>query len=212
MKNPKLCIFSLAMFLTVFLASTAFAGSAARQAANPSAAAATPEQGSDAIPALPARKNKTAPASDEERIAREVRHELVMQPYYTLWDWLAFRVNGNTVELVGDTLNPVLKGDAISSVKHIEGVEKVIDHINQLPPSPMDDHIRHQTARAIFEWGGLSRYSWSAVPSIHIIVSGGRVRLEGIVDSQSDKDAAGIRANGVPGVFQVTNDLRVVKP
>jgi osmotically-inducible protein OsmY len=75
----------------------------------------------------------------------------------------------------------------------------------------MDDRIRREVARAIFHWGGLSRYSLSAVPSIHIIVSGGRVRLEGVVDSQPDKDAANIRANGVFGVFQVTNNLRVVK-
>lgn len=165
----------------------------------------------EAIPALPVHKPKNAPASEEDRISREVRHELVMQPYYTLWDWLAYRVSGSTVELVGDTRSPGLKRDALNSVKHIEGVEKVIDHVNELPPSPMDDRIRHQVAHAIFNWGGLSRYSWSAVPSIHIIVKGGRVRLEGIVDSQQDKDAAGLRANGVPGVFQVTNDLRVVK-
>ena len=72
-------------------------------------------------------------------------------------------------------------------MKHIEGVEKVIDHINDLPPSPMDDRIRHQVARAIFGFDGLSRYSWSAVPSIHIIVKGGRVRLEGVVDSHRIK-------------------------
>jgi len=146
-----------------------------------------------------------------ERIQKEVRHELVMLPYYRLWDWLAFRVNGSTVELLGDANSLGLKSDAVNSVKHIKGVQNVIDHINQLPPSSMDDRIRRQVARAIFNWGGLSRYSWSAVPSIHIIVSGGRVRLEGIVDSQPDKDAAGLRANGVPGVFEVTNNLRVVK-
>ena len=86
-------------------------------------------------------------------------------------------------------------------MKHIEGVEKVIDHINDLPPSPMDDRIRHQVARAIFSFDGLSRYSWSAVPSIHIIVKGGRVRLEGVVDSQQDKNLAGFRANQVPGTY-----------
>ena len=165
----------------------------------------------NALPALPIHKPKNAPVSEEDRLTREVRHELVMQPYYTIWDWLAFRVNGRTVELLGDAYSNGLKGDAVSSVKHIEGVENVIDHINELPPSPMDDRIRHQVARAIFNWGGLSRYSWSAVPSIHIIVKGGRVRLEGVVDSQQDKDAAGIRANGVSGVFQVTNNLLVVK-
>jgi hyperosmotically inducible protein len=173
------------------------------------AAAQTPE--TEPIPALPIHKPKNAPVSEEDRITREVRHELVLQPYYTIWDWLAFRVNGSTVELLGDTYSVGLKRDVLSSVKHIEGVEKVIDHINELPPSPMDDRIRHQVARAIFSFGGLSRYSWSAVPSIHIIVKGGRVRLEGIVDSEADKNAAGLRANQVSGVFEVKNDLRVAK-
>jgi hyperosmotically inducible protein len=175
----------------------------------PTADAPAPTQ--EAIPALPVHKPKNAPVNEEDRITREVRHELVMQPYYTIWDWLAFRVNGSTVELVGDAYSVGLKRDVLNSVKHIEGVETVIDHINQLPPSPMDDRIRHRVARAIFNWDGLSRYTWSAVSSIHIIASGGRVKLEGIVDSQPDKDAAGIRANGVSGVFQVTNNLRVVK-
>ncbi len=110
----------------------------------------------------------------------------VMQPYYTIWDWLAFRVNGSTVELLGDTSTPSASNAMlVSTVKHIEGVENVIDHINELPPSPMDDRIRHRVARAIFNFDGLSRYSWPAVPSIHIIVDRGRVRLEGIVDSQA---------------------------
>jgi hyperosmotically inducible protein len=207
MKNGKLYLLVLAMSLAL----PGFARAAAPQDAKSSVSTTPQEQGSDAIPALPARKNKTAPASEEDRISREVRHELVMQPYYTLWDWLAFRVSGSTVELVGDVNSIGLKRDAVNSVKRIEGVEKVVDHINQLPPSPMDDRIRHQVARAIFSFGALSRYSWSAVPSIHIIVGAGRVRLEGIVDNQGDKDAAGIRANGVSGVFQVTNNLRVVK-
>jgi hyperosmotically inducible protein len=207
MKNRKLCLLALALSLAV----PVLARSAAPQDSKASVATAPQEKGSDAIPALPAAKAKTAPATDEDRISREVRHELVMQPYYTLWDWLAYRVNGNTVELVGDVVNPSLQSDAVNSVKHIEGVGKVIDHINTLPPSDMDNRIRQEVARSIFSFGGLSRYSWSAVPSIHIIVKGGHVRLEGIVDTKEDKDAAGIRANSVPGTFQITNNLRVIK-
>jgi hyperosmotically inducible protein len=205
MKNGKLYLLTFALLLAL----PVFAQSAAPQSDKAPAVSAAQTQ--DAIPALPAHKPKGAPANDEDRISREVRHELVMQPYYTIWDWLAYRVNGNTVELLGDVNSVGLKGDAVATVKHIEGVEKVVDHINQLPPSPMDDQIRKETARAIFSWGGLSKYSWSAVPSIHIIVNMGHVRLEGIVDSQQDKDAAGLRANGVSGVFQVTNNLVVVK-
>lgn len=206
MKNGKLCLLAAVLSLAL----PVFASDAVPQN-DKDAVAAAQGQTADAIPALPVHKSKNAPATDEDRIAREVRHELVMQPYYTIWDWLAFRVNGNTVELVGDVYSNGLKSDAVNSVKHIEGVEKVIDHINQLPPAPTDDRIRRQVARAVFSFGGLSKYSWSAVPSIHIIVKGGRVKLEGVVDSQQDKDAAYLRANGVPGVFQVTNNLRVVK-
>ena len=96
-----------------------------------------------------------------------------MQPYYTIWDWLAFRVHGSTVELLGLVHSVGLKRDAVNTVKRIEGVNKVIDNIKQLAPSPMDDRIRKQVARAIFSWDGLSRYSWTAVPSIHIIVDSG---------------------------------------
>ncbi len=210
MKNEKFYLLALSLSLALPLC----AGTAAAQQNDMKQAAAAAQmqtQNSDAIPALPIHKLKTAPVNEEDRISREVRHELVMQPYYTLWDWLAFRVNGNTVELLGDANSSGLKSDAVNSVKHIEGVEKVIDHINQLPPSPMDDRIRHEVARAIFNFAGLSRYSWSAVPSIHIVVNGGKVRLEGVVDNKQDKDMAGLRANGVSGVFQVTNNLIVVK-
>lgn len=207
MKNVKLYFLVLALLLAL----PVFAQSAAPQDPNASAATPSQQQGPEAVPALPPH-NKSASASEENRIVHEVRHELVMQTRYTLWDWLAFRVNGNTVELLGYANSTGLKRDAVDSVKHIEGVEKVIDNIQELPPSPMDDRIRHQVAHAIFNWDGLSRYAWSAVPSIHIVVDKGRVRLLGIVDNQTDKNMAGLRANGVPGVFQVTNDLQVVKP
>jgi hyperosmotically inducible protein len=206
MKNATLYLLILAL-----LAASPLLAAQSAAPRNDTIPAVVPAQQPDAIPALPVHKPKNAPVREEDRITREVRHELVMQSYYTIWDWLAFRVNGSTVELLGDVYSLGLKRDAVNSVKHIEGVEKVIDHINELPPSPMDDRIRHQVARAIFSFGSLSRYSWSAVPSIHIVVNGGRVRLEGVVDSEQDKNIAGLRANQVPGVFQVTNNLRVVK-
>lgn len=205
MKVENLCSLVLALLLLPFSVQ-----SSAQQIA-PAPAAPAQAQTQEAMPALPAREPKSAPANREERIARQVRHELVMLPYYTIWDWLAFRVNDSTVELTGYAYSVGLKRDAVNAVKHIEGVEKVIDHINELPPSPMDDRIRHQVARAIFRFDGLSRYSLGSVPSIHIIVNRGNVWLEGVVDSKSDKDMAGLRANGVPGVFQVTNNLQVAK-
>jgi hyperosmotically inducible protein len=145
----------------------------------------------------------------QERITREVRHELVMLPYLTIFDNLAYKVQGDTVTLYGQVLNPVNKHDAENAVKKIEGVTKVDNQIQVLPPSANDDRIRRQVARAIFSEDGLFKYSLGALPPIHIIVNGGHVTLEGMVNSQTDKNLAFIRANGVPGVFSVQNNLRV---
>lgn len=163
----------------------------------------------DAVPVIPGRQQIEGGTKGPARIAREVRHELAMLPYYTLFDDLRFRVNGTTVELLGDVNNPSLKSDAERAVKQIEGVEQVVNRINLLSPSPADDRIRQATARAVFGAAGLSRYSWEASPSIHIIVNNGRVRLVGIVDNASDKQIAGVQANSVPGVISVSNELMV---
>jgi len=145
----------------------------------------------------------------EERIAREVRHELVTLPYYSVFDNLAFKVEGYAVTLTGQTVRPTLKSDAEKAVKTIEGVEKVTDNIEVLPVSPNDDRIRRAVYRAIYSQPGLDMYSLRAVPTIHIIVKNGNVALEGAVANQMDKDRAGIAANGVSGVFSVTNHLQV---
>ena len=151
-----------------------------------------------------------APNPDEQRIVKEVRHELVMLPYYSLFDDLEYSVNGDTVTLLGSVTNPTLKSDAENVVKHIEGVNKVNNQIKVLPPSPMDDQIRVATARAISNQGGLYRYFMGAVPSIHIIVENGHVTLKGIVDNQADDTQAKMAANQVPGVFSVKDELQVV--
>jgi len=146
----------------------------------------------------------------EARIARAVRHELLMLPYYGVFDDLAFNVEGDTVTLEGAVVNPVLKSDAEGAVKHIEGVERVVNNIQVLPPSPMDDQIRRAEYRAIYGDPALStRYGFRAVPAIHIIVNGGHVMLEGVVANQADKNIVNVRANGVPGVFSVQNNLVV---
>ena len=147
--------------------------------------------------------------ASEQRLVKEVRHELVMLPYYSLFDDLEYQVNGDTVTLLGAVVNPTLKSDAENVVKRIEGVNKVVNNIRVLPLSPNDDRIRRQVARAIFSTDGLSRYSWSAVPPVHIIVENGHVTLKGVVDTQGDKNLANIAANQVPGVFSVNNDLQV---
>jgi len=146
----------------------------------------------------------------EDRLYREVRHELVMLPNLTLWDNLAYKVDGYKVTLLGQVRNASLKSEAESAVKHIEGVEQVDNQIQVLPPSPADDRIRVAVARSIFDAPGLFPYAMQSVPPIHVIVNGGHVTLEGVVNNEGDKNMAEIRAKQVPGVFSVTNNLQAV--
>jgi len=146
-----------------------------------------------------------------QRIEKEVRHELVMLPFVTVFDNLAFRVEGDKVTLLGQVTNPVVKSDAGKAVKGIEGVEQVDNQIEVLPVSPNDDGLRRRLFRAIYGYPPLEKYALGVIKPIRIIVKGGHATLEGVVDSQADKDAAGLRANGVPGLFSVTNNLQVVK-
>ena len=147
----------------------------------------------------------------EERITREVRHELLMLPYYDVFDNLAYRVDGAKVTLMGQVTRPTLKSDAENVVKKIEGVESVDNQIEVLPVSPNDDRIRLATYRAIYSKAPLQRYQLGAVPPIHIIVKNGNITLEGVVANEGDKNLAGIAAKGVHGAFGVTNNLRVEK-
>jgi hyperosmotically inducible periplasmic protein len=148
-------------------------------------------------------------ASGPKELATKVRHELVMLPYYNLFDSLSYRVDGDVVTLTGQVARPTLKSDAENVVKRIAGVSRVVNSIEVLPLSPMDDRLRIATARAIFRDPVLSRYAMGAVPSIHILVRNGQVTLEGAVGNAGDKIIAGIRANEVFGAFSVTNNLRV---
>lgn len=148
---------------------------------------------------------------EENRISREVRHELVTLPYYGVFDNLAYRVDGDNVTLYGEVTRPTLKSDAERSVKRIEGVQKVTNNIEVLPLSPNDDRIRRNVYRAIYGQPGLDMYALRAVPTIHIIVKNGNVTLIGAVSNEGDKNRAAIAANGVSGVFSVKNELVVDK-
>jgi hyperosmotically inducible protein len=147
----------------------------------------------------------------QNQLAREVRHELVMLPYYGIFDNLEFRVDGGAVTLMGQVTRPTLKSDAENVVKRVEGVQRVINNIEVLPLSPNDDRIRMALYRAIYGQASLNRYALQAVPPIHIIVKNGNVTLVGVVANDSDKNLAGIQARGVPGVFSVNNELRIEK-
>ena len=147
---------------------------------------------------------------EENHIAQEVRHQLVMLPYYGIFDDLAFRVDGETVTLLGQVSRPTLKSDAENVAKRVEGVRHVVNNIEVLPLSPMDDQIRMAEYRAIYGDPSLStRYGFRALPSVHIIVKNGHVTLEGVVANEGDKNLMNMRANGVPDVFSVTNNLQV---
>ena len=145
-----------------------------------------------------------------ERITKEVRHQLLLLPYYGVFDFLAYKVAPDgTVTLLGQVARPTLKSDSENVVKRIEGVEHVDNQIEVLPASPMDDQIRHAAYRAIYGSPQMTKYAWKSVQSIHIIVKGGNITLEGVVDNQADKNVAEIRAKGVPNAFSVTDNLVV---
>jgi hyperosmotically inducible periplasmic protein len=154
------------------------------------------------------RSPQSAP-EDQAGLSREVRHVLVLLPFYSVFDNLAYKVEGNKVTLLGQVVRPVLKDDAEKAVKSVQGVESVDNQIEVLPTSPMDDQIRRAEYRAIYSKPSLQMYEVRSVPPIHIIVKNGHVTLEGVVATQADKDVAGIAANTVPNVFSVTNNLRV---
>ena len=152
---------------------------------------------------------REAPPQAVERIAREVRHQLIMLPYLDVFDNITFNVTGYNVTLKGQVSNPTRKKEAERAVKQIEGVENVDNQIEVLPTSSIDDELRLRLYRAIYGFGPLEKYAMPVIKPIRIIVKSGNVTLEGVVDNNADKDMAGIRANGVSGAFSVTNNLGV---
>ena len=160
--------------------------------------------------ASPSTQNAPLSQKGIDRIVKEVHHELVMLPFYGVFDNLAYKVSPDgTVTLLGQVSRPTLKSDAENVVKRIEGVERVDNQLKVLPVSPNDDRIRRAVYRAIYGNEVLSQYALRAVPPIHIVVENGNVTLEGVVARQMDKQIAEMQAKSVPGVFSVTDNLRV---
>ena len=153
---------------------------------------------------------KTA-AQVDARLVKRIRHELATLPYYGVYDWLEFEVRpDNTVILRGQVVRPTTKSDAEARVKDIDGVKGVINEIQVLPLSPQDDRLRLALYRTLYNWDSpLFRYATQSIPPIHIIVDHGRATLKGIVDSKADAQLAYMRARGVPGLFDVKNELVV---
>lgn len=146
-----------------------------------------------------------------DRIQKEVRHELNMLPYTTAFDFISFKVDGPNVTLMGQVTKPVEKSDAGNAVKGVEGVEHVDNQIEVLPPSSQDDALRIRLFHAIYGFPNLQKYELGTTKPIRILVKSGHVTLAGVVDSEADKNVAGIRANSVSGIFSVDNQLQVVK-
>ena len=160
--------------------------------------------------ASPSTQNAPLSQKGIDRIVKEVHHELVMLPFYGVFDNLAYKVSPDgTVTLLGQVSRPTLKSDAANVVKRIEGVERVDNQIKVLPASPNDDRIRRAAYRAIYGNDVLSQYALRAVPPIHIIVENGNVTLEGVVARQMDKQIAEMQTKSLPGVFSVTDNLKV---
>lgn len=151
------------------------------------------------------------PSTPEEmdKTLKKIRKELVTLPFYGVFDNLAFKYEDGVVTLYGQVARPTLRKDAERVVEKVAGVEDVVNKIEVLPLSSFDDRIRLATYRAIYRQPGLDRLSFQAVPPIHIIVKNGNVTLEGVVNNKGDATRAYIAANGVPGVFSVTNNLRI---
>ena len=171
---------------------------------------------SPVVIALTAVLSLVAPAQQKDsrtlRVEADVERELMLLPYYSVFDFLAFRVEpGGTIRLLGQVVRPTLKSDAERRVKRVGGVDQVINDIEVLPVSPSDDAIRLAVARNIYNSTALDRYGFQSQPPIHIIVKQGRVTLEGAVDSESDKTVAGLKAREINGVFDVKNNLSVAR-
>lgn len=150
-----------------------------------------------------------ASAAPPRSMGDKIRKELITLPYYGVFDNLAYKLDGDTVTLYGQVTRPTTRESAARRVSRIEGVDRVINNIEVLPVSGFDDQIRARAYRSIFRTGGLYRYAMGANPSIHIIVKNGNITLEGVVSGRMDSQLAYMAARGVPGVFSVTNNLRV---
>ncbi|MDA1312607.1 MAG: BON domain-containing protein [Acidobacteria bacterium] len=165
-----------------------------------------------ALVALPAAQATNHTKRALTPLENQVRHELVMLPYLGVFDNVSYRVEGSTVTLAGQVYRPSMKKSADRAVARIEGVETVVNEIEVLPTSPHDDRIRRGLLRALYGHPVLDRYSLGGQPAIRIIVNNGDVTLEGVVNRELEKNVANLQANSVPGVFSVTNNLRVEVP
>jgi hyperosmotically inducible periplasmic protein len=146
----------------------------------------------------------------QQKIVGKLQYDRV--GYGNAFNAISVNVQDGVVTLAGNAWGPVAADSAVSLVSHTPGVQDVIDNIQVDPLSPMDNQTRLAVYRAIYGFPSLNKYAIDPAQPIRITVVNGNVTLNGVVLSQADKDTAGIRANSVPGVFKVTNDLQVANP
>jgi hyperosmotically inducible protein len=151
------------------------------------------------------------PRTEESQLSSEIRHQLRVLPFYSVFDYISFTLDGGKVTLTGFVLRPTLKANAEAAVKSLEGVSSVKNLVEVLPKSAADDDSRRAVYRAIFEDSTLQRYAATEVPVIHILLRNGEVTLEGAVATDAEKNLASTRASSVSGISSVKNDL-VIRP
>ena len=167
---------------------------------------------SAATPVLPHQttaKSKTTKVEEKPALAREVQHQIQVLPFYSVFDYINFTVEGSKVTLAGQVVRPGLREQAEADIKSIEGVETVVNHIEILPTSASDDDLRDSVYRAVYEDKALERYAVRDNPPVHIIIKNGNATLEGFVQSPADKNLAATRTKAVPNVVSVRNNLEV---
>ena len=142
-------------------------------------------------------------------VEQNVKRQILKMPRYEVFDYIGYTVDGSTVTLYGKVLNGINKSEAEKRVEDIPGVTRVVNNIDILPPGGFDDSIRRNLYVSLARTGGLSRYLWTVNPSVRLVVDRGHVTLEGYVANQGDFNAMNIVANGVSGVFSVTNNLKI---
>lgn len=147
--------------------------------------------------------------TDQVTLEKKIEKQLRKLPYYGVYDFISFEVDGSTVTLNGKVANAINRNHAESYVLDLDGVSEVVNNIDVLPPSSFDDTIRRRTVRSFLNSGSIYRYLQGPNPSMRIIVENGRITLEGVVRTSGDYDLANILANSVPGVFKVTNHLKI---
>jgi hyperosmotically inducible periplasmic protein len=139
----------------------------------------------------------------------KVHHSLRMFPYCGVFGELSYSVQGDTVTLTGEVPRPLLKSEAEVAVRRVVGVANVVNNIEILPLSPLDDSLRLRLYRAIYSQAGFEKYGIQAVKPIRIIVKNGNITLFGVVATQLDKQLAEMAARNVPFAFSVTDKLTI---